>query len=187
MLHKPMVHLARSVTVTDVADAARSALTEFMGMAPDKRALSEWLIGSYARATGFVPRRPHSLPPPGSRPPPSHSEAIEDLVVATKTEAQSIIQAALEGGAEGLVRRLPTMVPIMRVEDAFGDHGFAALDGPRLRLSDRVLSLIVADFLTRPDDFARAMAAGPRPRITRSGISARDGPGAEQEPQEDAG
>ena len=186
MLHKPMVHLARSITVADVADAARSALTEFMSMAPDKRALSEWLVGSYARATSYVQRRPHSLPPPGSRPPPSQSEAIEDLVVAAKTDAQSIIQAALEGGAEGLVQRLPSMVPIMRVEDAFGGHGFAPLDGPRLRLADRVLSLIVADFLTRPDEFARAMAASPRPRITRSGISARVMPG-EHDPREDVG
>ena len=173
MLHKPMVHLARSITVADVADAARSALTEFMSMAPDKRALSEWLVGSYARATSFVPRRPHSLPPPGSRPPPSQSEAIEDLVVAAKTDAQSIIQAALEGGAEGLVQRLPSMVPIMRVEDAFGGHGFAPLDGPRLRLADRVLSLIVADFLTRPtSSLARwrpARARGSPARGSRRG------------------
>lgn len=188
MLHKPMLHLERSVTVTDVADAARSALADFMGMPPEKRDLSEWLVGSYARATRFVPRRPHSLPPPGSRPPPSQSEQIEDLVVAAKRDGQSIITAAVDGGAEALVQRLPSVVPIMRVEDAFGGHGFAPLDGPRLRLADRVLSLIVADFLTRPDDFARAMGSAPRPRITRSGFSARVVPGgSSRDPKEDAG
>ena len=37
------------------------------------------------------------------------------------------------------------------------DHrGFIAIDEVRMRPVDRVLALIVADYLTRPDDFAGA-------------------------------
>lgn len=183
MLQNPTLHLARSVSVIDVADVSRRAVTQFLAMPADKRALSEWLVGIYAQATSFAPRRPHTRPsgaPPSSRPgaPGSVSppERIEDLVATVKSEAHATIAAALEGGPDALVRRLPTVVHILRVEDAFGGRGFAPVDAPRIKLNDRVLSLLVADFLTRPDDFARAMAAAPRPRITRSGISVRARP-----------
>ena len=37
--------------------------------------------------------------------------------------------------------------------DVYGNHGFVPLDQARMRLPDRVLALLVADYLTRPDDF----------------------------------
>lgn len=183
MLHQPTLHLPGSVTVTDVADACRSALCQFLALTSgEKRALSEWLVGPYARATSYVPRRrPTSIPPASSRRPEavplSQPERIEDLVVTSQRDAHATIAAALQGGSEALVERLPSLVHVHRVEDAFGAHGFAPIDAPRMRLNDRVLSLILADFLTRPDDFMRNMrnleeaARVAGRRITRSGFS----------------
>ncbi|CAN5241350.1 hypothetical protein BH09MYX1_BH09MYX1_31120 [soil metagenome] len=195
MLHKPTLHLPRAFAVSDVADAARSALNQFLGMEPDKRSLSEWLVNAYAHAVGFAPARPQSTrpshaPSASASSKMSQPERIEDLVASVKAEARLTVAAALDGGPEALVQRLPSVVHILRVDDSFGAHGFAPIDAPRLRLNDRVLSLIVADFLTRPDDFARAMASAPR-RITRSGISVRLDPfasgAAAQTPDKDVG
>ena len=179
MLHKPTLHLPASVTVTDVADAARLALTQFLVMDAEKRALSAWLVGPYGRATAFAPHRSHSVRPPASVrarssfPPPEL--AIEELVEHAKSEARATLTAAVQGGPEALVQRMPSVVQVIRVDDAFGGHGFAPIDAPKLKLSDRLLSLLVADFLTRPDDFAREMASYARPptRTTRSGFSVR--------------
>jgi hypothetical protein len=178
MLQKPTLHLPRSVTLTDVADACRTAVSRFLALPLEKRPLSEWLVGPYAQATSFVPRRrPTSIPPPSSRGPVSPSERIEDIVAHAQAEAHATIGAAATGGPEALVARLPSLVHVLRVEDAFGARGFAPIDAPRMKLNERILSLILADFLTRPDDFVRAMAepSGPERRITRSGFSPKLG------------
>ena len=62
------------------------------------------------------------------------------------------------------------------VHDVYGGHGFVPMDFARTKLTERVMSLVVADYLTRPDDFAEHIPAWFVPdtrRPTRSGVSAR--------------
>ena len=58
---------------------------------------------------------------------------------------------------------------IVAARDIYGASGFIPIDARRGRLADRVLALLLADYLTRPDDFlARPPAASTRPRETHA-------------------
>jgi len=61
--------------------------------------------------------------------------------------------AAAQRGIDDLVELLPPVVQVEPVHDAYGNHGFIPIDRGRMRLVDRVLALLVADYLTRPTDF----------------------------------
>ena len=148
---RPSVQLPRGTTVLQVADATRAALDEFLELYPnDKFALSNWLIGSYRKATSYGPRRAlPSLQPdrPSSAPPVSmvisHAQAI----------TRAALQAAAKPGADGLLSLMPAVVDVIPVHDMYGGHGFAPIDQPNAKLDARVLSLLLADYLTRPDEY----------------------------------
>jgi hypothetical protein len=137
----------------EVADASRRAVHAFLGMGPDKRSLSAWLVGPYREATSFGPTRVHL--PHFRAPSHVHHTApanIEDLV----TMAQTVVTAALEAarrGVDDLVELLPPVVQVRPAHDVYGNHGFIPVDEPRMHLVDRVLAMLVADYLTRPDDY----------------------------------
>jgi len=157
---RPSVQLPRGTTVLQAADATRAALDEFLELYPnDKFALSNWLIGSYRKATSYGPRRaPPALQPdrPSSAPPVSmvisHAQAI----------TRAALQAAAKPGADGLLSLMPAVVDVIPVHDMYGGHGFAAIDQPNAKLDARALSLLLADYLTRPDEYVDAVDRPPR-------------------------
>jgi hypothetical protein len=61
--------------------------------------------------------------------------------------------AAARPGAEGLVAVLPSVVDVVPTRDVYGAHGFAPLNQMHTRLATRVFTLLIADYLTRPDAY----------------------------------
>ncbi len=137
------------VTVMDVADASRNAIDQFLHLAPTKLDLAIWLRGSYRRATSFVPHSLRSLTPPEQ---PLAPGDIADVIHHAQCAARQAIGAALAPGAEGLARSLPPVLKLAEIVDVYDCMGFAPVDVPCC-LADRVLALIVAEYLTRPEEF----------------------------------
>lgn len=144
--------LPSGVALVDVADASRRAVRAFLELSPSKIALVEWLRGPYREATRFGPRR---LGTPSEAPPAATmGRGLEAIIVGAQNEVSSALRAALTSpGAEALVHQLPPLVQITPARDVYGARGFVAIDSRRGRLADRVLALLLADYLTRPDDF----------------------------------
>jgi hypothetical protein len=120
-------------------------------MEPDELSLSDWLAGPYREATCFGPRRPRSQrpsAPPGVTP----LATVEDLVKTAKNVILVALGAA-QRGIDELVQVLPPIVHVEAAHDAFGNRGFIPIDGANMRLSDRALALLVADYLSRPNDY----------------------------------
>lgn len=140
-----------------VAEASRCAVRTFLAMGPDEVSLSDWLAGPYREATSFDPRR-------ASRHSPVHLDAgatlrtatdlpIPDLVTVAKTRVVSALGAA-QRGIDDLLQHLPPIVHVEPAHDSYGNHGFIPVDEANMHLVDRVLALLVVDYLTRPDDYA---------------------------------
>jgi hypothetical protein len=153
MLRGPSVALPGSVLVEDAADASRGGVRAFLAMDPDKVSLSAWLLGPYREATCFGPcrvRRTRSDTASGQH--HTTPENIEDLVAMTRTVVITALEAA-HHGVDDLVELLPPVVQVEPAHDVYGNRGFIPIDGARMRLVDRVLALLVADYLTRPGHF----------------------------------
>jgi hypothetical protein len=155
MLRDPSIALPGHVAMEEVVEASRRAVQAFLAMDPDKPSLAAWLLGPYHEATSFLPRRNgrlHSAEAAGAH----HTTPanIQDLVSMTQTVIVAALDAARRG-VDDLVELLPPVVQVRPAHDVYGDHGFVPLDQEHLRLVDRVLALVVADYLTRPEDFLR--------------------------------
>lgn len=146
----PSLKLPPGQTVLDVADASRFAFEQFLDLDPhDKVALTRWLLGPYHRAVADLPKRTCTI---------GHGE-IDVLELSMIVEnAQVLLEQALDAaakpGAEPLLSMLPpTGIDVTPVLDVNGAHGFAPMDVTHTKLAARVLSLLVADYLTRPEDY----------------------------------
>jgi signal transduction histidine kinase len=153
MRKNPSVVLPRLVAVHDVAEASRRAVRTFLAMEPDELSLSDWVAGPYREATSFGPRRtpsqrPHD--PLGARPPPGTD--IPDLVTTAKKLVIAALGAA-QHGVDELLQHLPPIVHVESAHDVHGNHGFVAVGEANMHLVDRVLALLVVDYLTRPYDY----------------------------------
>jgi len=132
-----------------VADASHDAVQRFLWMPPSKVELAKWLRGTYRRATSFVP---HSLRSLTAREQPLTDDDISDVIHHAQCAARQAIAATLSPGAEGIARSLPPVLKLAEIADVQGGTGFAAVDQPCC-LADRLLALIVAEYLTRPEEF----------------------------------
>jgi hypothetical protein len=158
---RPSLKLPEGTVVLDVADACRDALEDFLAIDPnDKHALSRWLIGPYRRATLFAPR---SLSMGGREAHAVSPISVTEIVDHAQREINGAIDAAAEPGAERLLARIPDVIDVIPVHDVHGGRGFAPQDVPHARLATRVLALLLADYLTRPDDYVARRGPG-RPR-----------------------
>ena len=158
---KSSVALPRRVAMQEAADSARRALREFVAMEPDEPSLADWLSGPYREATCFVPRRARGQrpqPPPGVTP----LTTTRDLITVARGTVIAALDAAHRGN-EDLLGLLPPIVHVEPAHDAGGNHGFVPIDGANMRLVDRVLALLLADYLTRPDDYRRNRHRGLNP------------------------
>lgn len=169
MLRRPSLALPRNILVQDVADSSRRALRAFLTLEPDKRALSAWLVGPYREATSYGPRRVKSMQSDAPHPHHTNPTNIEDLVTMTKALVTTALEAA-QHGVDDLVELLPPVVEVIPVHDVYGNHGFVPVDESRMRLGDRVLGLLVGDYLTRTTDFLEAIPALTAPVPPVSGV-----------------
>ncbi len=147
-MQKRSVALPAGVSLAQVCDASRRAVSEFARLTPSREALDTWLNGGYREATRFGPRRRVSLAAPDS-------QGVAAIVAGAQREVRTVVRMALGAGAvDALVRKLPSVVHIVAAHDATGARGFIPVDAEGGRLADRVTALVLADYLTRPRDFA---------------------------------
>lgn len=151
------VALPRLAVVHDAAEASRRAVRTFLAMEPDEPSLTDWLAGPYREATSFDPRRtPTQRPrdPLGARSTTGSAPGtdIPDLVTKAKDQVIAALGAA-QRGIDDLLQHLPPIVHVEPSHDAHGNHGFIPIDEANMRLVDRVLALLVVDYLTRPNDY----------------------------------
>lgn len=153
------VALDAGMTVKDVADACRSAALGFAWGADrgwTKRELARWLVGPYARAVA-----PSVAVRSGMRRAPVARRPIEDETIAALLHrAHAYLLDGLRAAASwrrdaAFAREMIDEGFVVGVVDASSAIGYAPVDASDMRLVDRVRSLFVADFLTRPEDYAR--------------------------------
>lgn len=147
----------RGIEVGEVADTSRSAALGFAWGARDwsRRELAQWLIGPYARAT--APAR--ALRASGVRRAITSRAVDEDRVrdLLARTHA-SIVHALASVWSwprdTSFARDVVERGLVGGVVDDASNIGFAPIDQLGMSLEDRVLSLFLADYLTRPADYA---------------------------------
>jgi hypothetical protein len=143
--------------VKDQVDACRSAGLAFVWCARaswGKRELARWLADPYTRAVDAT-READTAGPPSQR--SLEEQAIHELLARSHQQVIALLRkvgswkAADERFARQMVDR-GVVVGVMDHESAIG-YGPVAAAG--MRLSERVAALFVADFLTRPEDYAQ--------------------------------
>ena len=152
------VSLVPGCRVRDVADACRSAALGFAWSAHHgwgRRELARWLVGPYAQAAGAT----RSLRGSGMRRAVTHrpldEETIGALLVGVRTEILAVLRDAWKWPSEpGFARARVGEGLVAGIVDETSDFGYAPVDRTGMRLVDRVRSLFVADYLTRPGDYA---------------------------------
>jgi hypothetical protein len=153
--------LVTSATVEDVADSCRSAALGFAWGAHrgwGRLELARWLTGPYAQALAWTRHLRGSgsglrrAAPRG----PLEERTIRDLLVRTHAQLVTGLRRCWSWADD------PTFAGdlldaglIVGVADDHGGIGYAPCPVWDLQLLDRVRSLYIADYLTRPHDYAR--------------------------------
>jgi hypothetical protein len=137
------------VGIAQALDACRQAVCALLVLPPEPDQVTQWLAGPYHEATRFAGKARSIVR--RTVPPPEAAAEAADVVDAQRRTAR-LIEAAGRGG-DALVRLLPAVVLIRPAHDGFGGRGVVPFDAPRATLVDRALSLALADYLTRPEDF----------------------------------
>lgn len=140
----PTMPLARGMRAFDLSDRIKDALAEFDALEPNKYALAHWLSHAY-RATLVVDARPESLLT-------LRVTASLDVVIADARRALAETRAAARRGGGAFIAKLPARVHVVRFRDDDGETGFGPID-VGAPLTPRVLSLLLADYLMRPEDY----------------------------------
>jgi hypothetical protein len=141
--------------VKDQADACRSAALAFAwcaGAAWGKRELARWLVGPYARAVEAAKNIP---PPRPSAPRTVAEESVRDLLERSHAHVLAVLRASSSwASVDGFARHMIDGGLVVGVIDEDSAIGYAPVASAEMRLVDRVSSLFIADYLTRPDDYA---------------------------------
>lgn len=161
MLEQPAVDtiltLPRHTGAYAIASACREALVSFLNESQHwgKAELAMWLMGPYAQVCAFgagSTRQGHA-----ERVVPLLREIDARMVQRVIRTAREEVFAALvrledPDGAAGFTLGMLSSGFIARCEDATSVLGWVPTMGAR-RLADRVLSLLAADFMTRPEHY----------------------------------
>lgn len=150
--------LAGDRRVHDVADTCRAAALAFMtgtNAGWTRKDLAFWLVRDYADAvaTTAKPSGRRKTVVPADR--PLHETTIELLLLRTRERVLEMLSACV-GSCEtpALAHEMVESGLVIGVRDAIGAIGYTPVDSSELGLFDRVASLFVADYLTRPADYA---------------------------------
>jgi hypothetical protein len=145
--------------VRDVADACRSAALGFAWSAHSswgRRELARWLIGPYAHAVGAT----RSLRPSGMHRAavvhrPLDEDTVAELLVTTHAQILEGLRSAWTWSHDALAAKASVDEGLVAgIVDESSELGYGPIDRVNMRLVDRVRSLFVADYLTRPGDYA---------------------------------
>ena len=139
-----VIALPPGASVSAAAQACRRALDEFASLQPTRSALEGWLETSYRSAlVGPCDHWQTTLDVSGD---------AQLAILDAQAQLAQIRREAQNPGVE-FVSEFPTRVDIARIRDSEGGLGFAPVDAPRATLGARVLSLFLADYLTRPEHY----------------------------------
>ncbi len=149
--------LPSSARVHSFADGCRAAALEFVNriaVGGDKESLAEWLRGPYrAHVVTLARSRTRRIGP--SRVVPG---ALEKLLGQTRLEVSLGLLRARDA-EDGVSFGYSALAAghVYRCQDREGTAGWVPVAAPRMRLADRVLSLVAADYLLRPGDYETAL------------------------------
>jgi hypothetical protein len=155
----PSSTLTLGADVRSVAHECRSATLAFLrGSGWGKRELAGWLVTRYQPLCSMAKtvRRdeaPASEAPPSSRLDARHNIALPEVIREAKRRTLAAIEAALAAETRVGVEELDS---VARVRDLLGEQGWVPVDHRRMRLSDRVVSLVTAHRLTLPSEFGES-------------------------------
>jgi hypothetical protein len=145
--------LPHGTFVHEIADRARAAGFVFISSSRwgwGKRDLANWLVHDYRSAVLEASARPRS----------EVSSAKADEASATKLVASArrrvvemLSEAATTWNGADFARESIDNGLVIGVSDDAGGLGFAPVHQSRMRLVDRLASLFIADYLTRPRDY----------------------------------
>ena len=154
----PFVLALRSgARVHSFADGCRAAALDFVNrvaLAGDKTVLADWLRGPYRQHAVVLAR--------------SQTRRMGAASVVPDALARLLGRARLEVGL-GLMRVRDAVDGVgfgysaisaghvYRCQDAEGTAGWVPVAQPRMRLSERVLSLVAADYLLRPEAYETSL------------------------------
>jgi hypothetical protein len=156
-----VVDLPSWVSAGIVADVARAALTSFLsgvGLAEGegrwtKRDVAEWLAGPYSALTSYAGSVDDSSTFKRIAA-PVVAQKLEDVLRAAKEEVlATLIMAAPPDNNVQFSHRAIQEGHVVRTRDRQGRSGWAPVDLPGMLLADRVLSMVVVDYLMRPADY----------------------------------
>ena len=153
------VLLPDGMRALDVADKARDALLQLLrgvGNGWQKRDVARWLTGPYHEVTAFaaVQEDPEDSTTFRRVPRRVATEALDDVLRGAKEELlATLILAAPPDSDVRFSQRAILAGHVVRTRDSRGRGGWTAVDAPRMRLSDRVVSLAAVDYLMRPADY----------------------------------
>lgn len=136
----------------EVADACREALVSFFAdVAPSgsARAIAAWLAGPYANAV--LPTTRFDIP--SGR---VDRGRLLDVIDAARTEVAFTMRSLVsEEVGMHFSMHAATSGWVVQFSDLRGNAGFMPIDLAKMRLRDRVLSLMAADYMARSVSYAR--------------------------------
>lgn len=147
-----------------IACACRDVALSFLNEAPHwgKAELAMWLMGPYAQLTRYVTVDTRKKTGEHVRPAPLLREIdvrmVERVIKSARDEVLATLARTvdIEGGASFAFTMLSAGF-VARCEDKSGHQGWIPTTDAR-RLADRVMSLLAADYLTRPADYESELA-----------------------------
>lgn len=151
--------LPRGTSVLDLADKARAAAFVFVSGARygwARRELATWLVHDYQPAAlrPSAVRRTTASAGAGAGAGDLRDLAVTRLVSAARRHVVEMLATAMTSwSGASFARDMVDSGLVIGVSDEAGGIGYAAVDRARMRLVDRVASLFIADFLTRPRDY----------------------------------
>lgn len=156
------------------ADCRHAALTFVNGLvgAFEKLDVALWLTGPYARAVRHA-RGGERVPALASAPAVSES-AVREVVLRARTEILAELSDAVDhGGVVPFTDRMVQAGFVAKTVDADGVVVWVPVDPPRIRLADRVRSLLAADSLDAPDAYEEMYVCGRCDQIAFDPLGAR--------------
>jgi hypothetical protein len=160
--HSRLCFLPQGCTVHEVAERCREAALEFMAGTNggwSRKDLAHWLVGPYRHAVSATSMSAKRTKTCVAADRLVDDMTIERLLVRTRERVlEMIATSSISWTLSTFPRDMVDAGFVAGVRDRNGAMGYAAVDYPDLRLVDRVASLFIADYLTRPGDYESVIA-----------------------------
>lgn len=152
-----LLALPRGARVANVAAGCRAAALDFINrvsVRPDKAVLADWLRGAYRRyVVPIASLRTRRIDSSGIMP-----GALAKLLTHTRLEVLTALEIARDP-VEGVAFGYGALASghLYRARDVDGAEGWVPVAQPRMRLTDRVLSLVAADHLLHSEEYETSL------------------------------